>query len=89
MRANNVTRMLVFKGHCPNEMAKLSNSRTNIAPFASPVQGIPFSYNPKEEPSKKVLLLADRTMKLSARILLCRTTFPLHVKVGQIRFPFF
>ena len=25
-------------------------------------------------------------MKLSARILLCRTTFPLHVKVGQIRF---
>ena len=54
MRANNVTRMLVFKGHCPNEMAKLSNSRTNIAPFASPVQGIPFSYNPKVEPSKKV-----------------------------------
>ncbi len=30
-----------------------------------------------------------KIMKTPARILLRRTTFPLHVKVGQIRFLFF
>ena len=54
MRANNITRMLDFKGHCPNEMARLSNNRSNIVPFTPPAQGIPFAYNTKQEPSKKV-----------------------------------
>ena len=54
-RMNNVTPMLEFKGHCPNDMTKLNQSNaSNIIPFSSAMLDLPFGNNTSVHAPKKV-----------------------------------